>query len=232
MDQNENDLQKLIEAARKSVQDGRDFRTSQLGTSLFIEKKAEEQKQEETESEWNEWGKQIGGRIDEEEKSEGKALRGILSLAAIIFAVIVLAAFYLNFGRQQRTLSQTPRINIKSITSQNNTVTSPSGTSGETSVGTGKIAVHNGVPSSQAPSWYKPAERGKVVRRKASQAPTEPAPTQSFTPAYTSGVTKPEDAGGNPSVAAGMEGKEYQPSWMKETPPPQTTPQGDPILIQ
>ena len=239
MDRNENDLQKLIEAAQKSVQDGREFRTAPLGSNFFVEKEAEEQKNEETESEWNEWGKQIGGRIDAEEKSEGKALRGVLAIAAIIFAVIILTIFYLNFSDRQKTLSQTPRLNINSITSQKNADSSPSESSdkvsGEASATTKKIAIHNGVPSAQAPSWYKPLERdrktGKIVRR-IPEPPPEPVITPSFTPVSPLGSVKPEKTVRKTSGTTGAETGEYQPAWMKEAPPPKTTPRGDPIFIQ
>ncbi len=225
MNQNNGDLQKLIEAAQKSVQDGKEFRTAPLKTNLHIEKETEEQKEEETDTEWNEWGKQIGSRIDEEGKSERTILSGVLSFAAIIFAVAILALFFMNYSRQQKSLSQKPRLNVNSLASRNDSDTSPSESPGNTPPAMKKIATHNGIPSSQAPSWYKPSRQDKTGKseRRESQSPSEPASTPSFTPST---------AEETPSAETGTRGKEYQPAWMKEAPPPKTTPQGEPILIQ
>lgn len=235
MTEKDNDIQRLIEAAEKSVQDGREFRTAPLGTSLFIEKEAEEQKEEQVKTEWDEWGKQIGGRIDEEERVGGKALGGILSIAAVILAIIVLSVFFMNINKQQITLSQKPRMDINSITGQKDSSSSTSESPEVTSTSTGKVAVHNGVPSAQAPPDYKPLERdqktGRIIRKR-PEPPPEPAVTPSYTPTSPNGTTKPGEMGEKPSVESGTEGGEYQPSWMKESPPPKTTPQGEPILIQ
>lgn len=233
MTEKEQDLQKLIEAAEKSVQEGKEFRTAALTGNIFTEKEAEEQKQEETKSEWNEWGRQISERIDDENAGD-KTLKSILSTAAIILALIVISVFIISISKQQKILSSKPRLNINSITDKNNLSTSSSALSDESSEQTGGIAVHNKVPSSQAPSWYKPLERdkttGKIIRRTPTP-PAEPDVIPSLTPETSPDVVKPAKTGEKQIAEPGTESSEYQSSWMKESPPPKTTPQGEPILI-
>ena len=244
MTNNNEDVQKLIEAARISVQEGKEFRTSALQNKTVeeVEAQIKEQRKEELNHEWSQWENQIKEQEDQGKNSKSGLMTTIYTLAAIIFALGLLAVFHINFTKQQAKMSQKPRLNINKLTTKKPAVIKTD----ETKTGKkGDIAVHNGVPSAQAPSWYKPEKRSalrekrkKILREKLKNRMktknTAPG-SNTVTDAKSSGL-KPKVSGENeseiPKPGTKEDNEKFVPTWMKENAPPKTTPGGAPIFIQ
>jgi len=177
----DDELQKLIQDAEKSVHESKEARDKVLKENMEMGGAVTEEpdfEEEDHSGEWEEWSKWSKTQETQSEDTKGdkivKILTTISILALVVLALVLFSIYHIKFVKQQDNINKRPRLKMEKPETQIAPVKAsplPSGVETPSQPGTGgNTSVHNDVSSLPGlPSHISAGDKTKTDNRDAFQ---------------------------------------------------------------